>query len=193
MYTFKVKQKDRMKFLPLLHLLIALIFIFDLSHVRYNSTKDWIFSSVYFIAFLSLLVIAIFYRRLLNNVSRHFRLLYLESALFLGGAIYFWSKGYSLVAVSHAISAGIIILFLIYLRRRQYGETIVISTSNIILPGLLGQRIINWDELTNLIKRDDLLTIDFNNNKLLQVYIISDNVSENEFNQFCQQQLKKVK
>ena len=54
------------------------------------------------------------------------------------------------------------------------------------------QRIIEWNELTNVIKRDDLLTLDFKNNRLLQVQILNaDDISENEFNQFCLQQLNK--
>ena len=192
MYKFQVKQKDRLKLLPVLHLLVALIFIVDLSHVPENRIKDWIFSAVYFIAFLLLLIAAIFYKRILNNVWGHFRLLFLESMLFLGGSVYFWSKGLSLVALSHAILAGVLVLFMIYLRRRENGELIIVSISNVILPGLIGQRIIEWHELTNVIKRDDLLTLDFKNNRLLQVQILNaDDISENEFNQFCLQQLKK--
>jgi hypothetical protein len=191
-YKFQVKQKDRLKLLPVLHLLVALIFIVDLSHVPENRVKDWIFSAVYFIAFLLLLIAAIFYNRILNNVWGHFRLLFLESMLFLGGSVYFWSKGLSLVALSHAILAGVLVLFMIYLRRRENGELIIVSISNVILPGLTGQRIIEWNELTNVIKRDDLLTLDFKNNRLLQVQILNaEDISENEFNQFCLQQLNK--
>jgi hypothetical protein len=191
-YKFQVKQKDRLKLLPVLHLLVALIFIVDLSHVPENRIKDWIFSAVYFIAFLLLLIAAIFYKRILNNVWGHFRLLFLESMLFLGGSVYFWSKGLSLVALSHAILAGVLVLFMIYLRRRENGELIIVSISNVILPGITGQRIIEWNELTNVIKRDDLLTLDFKNNRLLQVQILNaDDISENEFNQFCLQQLNK--
>jgi hypothetical protein len=191
-YKFQVKQKDRLKLLPVLHLLVALIFIVDLSHVPENRVKDWIFSAVYFIAFLLLLIAAIFYKRILNNVWGHFRLLFLESMLFLGGSVYFWSKGLSLVALSHAILAGVLVLFMIYLRRRENGELIIVSISNVILPGLTGQRIIEWNELTNVIKRDDLLTLDFKNNRLLQVQILNaEDISENEFNQFCLQQLNK--
>jgi len=61
-YKFLVKQKDRLKILPVLHLLVALIFIIDLSHVPENRIKDWLFSAVYFIAFILLLVTAIFYK-----------------------------------------------------------------------------------------------------------------------------------
>ena len=192
MYTFQVKQKDRLKILPVLHLLVALIFIIDLSHVPENRIKDWMFSAAYFIAFIFLLVAGIFYKKILTNVSRHFRILLLESMLFLGGSVYFWSKGLSLVALSHAILAGVLLLFMIYLRRRENGESIVVSESNVILPGLMGQRIVEWSLLANLIKRDDLLTLDFKNNRLIQVQVVnSDDIPEDEFNQFCQQQLSK--
>lgn len=192
MYKFQVKQKDRLKLLPVLHLLVALIFIIDLSHVPENRIKDWLFSAIYFIAFILLLIAAIFYKRILNNVARHFRLLFLESMLFLGGSVYFWSKGLSLVAFSHAILAGVLVLFMIYLRRKDDGELIIVSMSNVILPGLTRQRIVEWSELTNVIKRDDLLTLDFKNNRLMQVQIVNaDDVPENEFNQFCRQQLSK--
>jgi hypothetical protein len=80
---------------------------------------------------------------------------------------------------------------MIYLRRIEHGELIVVSESNVILPGLTGHRIVEWGQLTNVIKRDDLLTLDFKNNKLMQVQIINSNdVPENEFNQFCRQQLQ---
>ena len=190
MYKLQIKQKDRLKILPVLHLLVALIFIIDLSHVPENRIKDWLFSAVYLIAFILLLVAGIFYKKILNSVWRHFRLLFFESMLFLGGSVYFWSKGLSLVALSHAILAGVLVLFMIYLRRKEHGELIIVSRSNVILPGLTGHRIIEWSELTNVIRRDDLLTLDFKNNRLMQVQIInSDDAPENEFNQFCRQQL----
>ncbi len=190
MYKFQVKQKDRSKILPVLHLLIALIFGIDLAHVPENRIKDWIFSAVYLVAFIFLLIAGIFYKKILNNISRHFRLLFLESMLFLGGSVYFWSKGLSLVALSHALIAGILVLSMIYLRRKENGELIIVSISSVILPGLTSERIVEWSELANVIKRDDLLTLDFKNNRLMQVQIINtDDIPENEFNQFCRQQL----
>ena len=190
MYTFRVKQKDRSKILSAFHLLIALIFILDLSHVHENGKRDWIFSAVYFIASIFLFVVVIFQKKILKGLTQHLTLLLFESVLILFGAIYFWAKGASLVAVSHGILAGVIILFWIYLKKREYGETIVISEKNIILPGLSGDRLVKWNELTNIIKKYDLLTIDFKNNKLLQVQVINtDLIDEGEFNQFCQQQL----
>ncbi|KAA9038486.1 hypothetical protein FW778_13060 [Ginsengibacter hankyongi] len=49
-----------------------------------------------------------------------------------------------------------------------------------------------WNQLSNVVLRDDILTLDFNNNKLIQSEIENGkNVNEIEFNEFAQQQLVK--
>jgi uncharacterized membrane protein len=189
-YTFQLKQRDWSKILSAFHILISLILIYDLTHVREEGKKDWIFSTVYVIAALFLFVAGILNRRIIRTISKNLNLLLFQFILIIGGAIYFWSKGASLVAVSHAILAGAIVLFWIYLKKRDEGEKILVSEESIVLPGLSGDRIVEWTQLTNVIKKHDLLTLDFKNNKLLQVQVINaDHIDEDEFNQFCQQQL----
>jgi hypothetical protein len=189
-YTFQIKQKDRSTILSAFHILLALIFVFDLLHTEQESPKDWIFSAVYFIVSIFLLVVGIFNKKFLNSLAKHLSLLLFESVLIISGSIYFWSKGASLVAVSHAILCGAIVLFWIYLKKRENGEKIIVTERNIVLPGLAGDRIVEWNELLNVIKKHDLLTLDFKNNRILQVQVINaDHIHEDEFNQFCQQQL----
>jgi hypothetical protein len=189
-YTFQLKQKDRSAILSVLHILIALIFLFDLLHTQEEGKKDWIFSSTYLISGIFLLITGIFNKRLVGSLSKHLVLLLFESVLTSGGAIYFWSKEASLVAFSHGILAGVIVLLWIYIKKRVDGEKMIISEKNIILPALSGDRIVEWNQLANLIKKHDLITIDFKNNRLLQVQVINaDHIDEDEFNQFCQQQL----
>jgi hypothetical protein len=55
------------------------------------------------------------------------------------------------------------------------------------------KKTILWDDLNGVILKDDLLTIDFKNNKLIQQSIDenSRSINEAEFNEFCRQQLKK--
>jgi len=189
-YTFHIKQKNWSRILPAFHILIALVFLFDLLHVHEEGKKDWVFSSIYTIAALFLFISGIFNKKLFHNLSRQLALLLFESVLIISGAVYFWSKGTSIVAASHAILAGVIILFWIYLKKREYGENIVFSEQSIVLPGLSGDRIVEWHEVSNVIKKDDLLTLDFKNNKLLQVHVINaDQIPEDEFNGFCRDQL----
>ena len=190
-YTFQLKQRDWSKILSAFYILIALILVYDdLNHVIEQGKKDWIFSAVYAIAALFLFVAGILSRRIIRSLSKHLNLLLFLSILIISGAVYFWKKGASLVAVSHAVLAGAIVLFWIYLKKREDGERILVSEKNIILPGLSGDRIVEWTQLANVIKKHDLLTLDFKNNKLLQVQVINaDHVDEDEFNQFCQRQL----
>ena len=190
MYTFHIKQKNWSRILPAFNILIALVFLFDLLHVHEEGKKDWVFSSIYTIAGLFLFISGVFNKKLFHNLSRQLALLLFDSVLIISGAVYFWSKGASLVAASHAILAGVIILWWIYLKKREYGENIVVSEQSIVLPGLSGDRIVEWHQLSNVVKKDDLLTLDFKNNKLLQVHVINaDHIAEDEFNRFCRDQL----
>jgi hypothetical protein len=191
-YTLYLKQRDWSRILSVFHLLIALILVFDLLHLHPVDKKDWIFFFVFFMAGILLFITGLFTKKILKSLSKNLNVLLFESGVMLCAAIYFWSRGVSLVAFSHGVLAGVIVLFWIYLKRREKGEIIVVSETNITLPGLSGDRIIEWNELTNLIKKHDLLTIDFKNNKLLQVQIINDDeINENEFNRFCRDQLSK--
>lgn len=54
------------------------------------------------------------------------------------------------------------------------------------------KRTIPWNELSNIILKDDLLTIDFKNNKIIQQLIEKTEytVNEKEFNDFCHEQLQ---
>src|SRR6187402_893737 len=67
-----------------------------------------------------------------------------------------------------------------------------VGESQVIYPSFPRKKI-DWQELSNLMIKDGLLTIDFKNNKIIQQYIadISLGIDEKEFNDFCRQQLNK--
>ena len=67
-----------------------------------------------------------------------------------------------------------------------------INESQVIYPSFPKKKI-DWQELSNLILKDGLLTIDFKNNRIIQQQIadISSTIDEKEFNDFCRQQLNK--
>ena len=48
-----------------------------------------------------------------------------------------------------------------------------------------------WDQFSNVILKDNVLTLDFKNNKLFQSEIEATNVNENAFNTFAKEQLVK--
>lgn len=87
---------------------------------------------------------------------------------------------------------GLLFLFFVlmdYLSTRKM--VVAISQKNILYPSF-PQKSIQWDELSNVILKDGLLTIDFKSNKLIQQAILNSDrdVNEAEFNKFCEKQLK---
>ena len=48
-----------------------------------------------------------------------------------------------------------------------------------------------WDQFANVVLKDNMLTLDFKNNKLLQAEIASTNIIEEAFNTFAKEQLAK--
>ena len=67
-----------------------------------------------------------------------------------------------------------------------------ITRDHIIYPSF-PKKTIQWNELSNMLLKEGLLTIDFKNNKLIQQNIAETSIiiDEKEFNDFCHQQLNK--
>ncbi len=68
---------------------------------------------------------------------------------------------------------------------------VTVSEQQIQVPAF-PVRSVNWQELNNLVLKDDLLTIDFKNNKIFQQQIIQSDhpVNEEAFNRYCQSKLE---
>ena len=64
------------------------------------------------------------------------------------------------------------------------------SKSDIIQTGFPRKKY-NWDQFNNVMIKDNFLTLDFKNNKLLQAKIESQNLDENIFNSFAAQHINK--
>jgi len=86
----------------------------------------------------------------------------------------------------------ILIFIFVLFEILSHRKLIIIVTDNkIILPSLF-QKQVKWEDLNNFILKDELLTLDFKNNKLLQHLIQNEEekVDEKEFNDFCKSRLK---
>lgn len=91
---------------------------------------------------------------------------------------YWWmALGVISVAILYAISLRKLIVF--------------VNPNQITYPSF-PKKTITWNELSNIILKDDLLTIDFKNNKIIQQLTerTEHPVNEKEFNDFCNKQLQ---
>lgn len=93
------------------------------------------------------------------------------------------------------IAALYLILAVVY-RKSVKPQEIGFSPEIIVVDGLFQKRI-HWSELNNVLIKDGLLTIDYKNNRLFQQETDEldeeddDEVTEEEFNAFCQTALHK--
>jgi len=141
-------------------------------------------------------------------------LLYTAAIILIAYAIYFWKYKkkkensfvavYLLAALVWIIATASWYFALLYAIlsviqfRIENDLAIVISAEKIQVQGFLSSEH-SWEQLNNVVLRDGLLTLDFKNNKILQVepdwqLTVMDKeytVLEKEFNDFCRQQLAK--
>ena len=105
------------------------------------------------------------------------------SSLIIGISSYWLLIGYWWISL--------IMVLLFYLYTISKRKMKAIFANQISYPSF-PKRIIQWNELANVILKDDLLTIDFKNNKIIQRPIThADTINEKEFNEFCNKQLIK--
>lgn len=86
-------------------------------------------------------------------------------------------------------AVNLVLFFFQDITRRKLA--ISVAVEKIIYPSF-PKRTILWNELSNLILKDGLLTVDFKNNKIIQQLIekTEHSVDEKEFNDFCKKQLQ---
>jgi len=125
--------------------------------------------------YLILVLVEHFFKKIIAD--KFHRFIFLWSAIGWARSAYWW--------ISFIL---IVFLFLDILAQRKMILTI---GENIIKFPSVPSREIEWSELTNLVLKDGLITIDFKNNKIIQQTVFNTEISEREFNDFCRLQLNK--
>ena len=169
MYTFIIKDNG-----PGLDITVtrAILVLAAITGILYRSDAYYLIS---LLSSLLLLFAAIFIKQILLRLGNNkFVLLSIAAVL--------------LLIATHAIAFALILLIYGLLLNFFYREpTIEISREVITIKRLVASPSYHWNEFSNIILKDGLLTLDFKNNKLLQVTIDETKmaVDENEFNEFC--------
>jgi hypothetical protein len=80
------------------------------------------------------------------------------------------------------------ILFILFDHQSRHPLEIGVSDERIVINTFFRKRY-EWNAFSNVVLKDGLLTLDFKNNKMLQREIMKQDVNENEFNEFCREQI----
>jgi len=78
-------------------------------------------------------------------------------------------------------------LFILFDHQSRQPLEIGVSDDQVVINTFFRKRY-KWNELSNVVLKDNLLTLDFKNNKILQKEIEPhlSNVDEESFNEFCE-------
>ena len=111
-----------------------------------------------------------------------------KGIFFINGVTFFILTGCWIALQNYLIAFGCVLLGILYhlsLQKLQF-----VFNDNFVKKMNFPQKAYSWDKLDNVMLRDNILTIDLKNNKLIQLEIES-NINEIQFNEFAQQQLFK--
>ncbi len=169
MYTFNIKDNS-----PNIDVLVTrcLLALASIASVLYQS-KQYFFINV--LSAVILFTAAIFVNTLLVKYKVDNRILLIVAAILL-------------FITTHAIIFAAILIVYGMIVKKLYKEPVVtINTEGVVIKKMFANPVHAWDEFNNIILKDNLLTLDFKNNKLLQLTIVENEimVDEGSFNHFC--------
>lgn len=145
-------------------------------------------------------------------LQQHISVAYLLGAVFVTGVLVYniWmsAKGRKVYYSRALLIAALVWMKMPYLQwlsflfiilalleyQAKYSLEIGFTDNQVVINSLFKKRY-GWDQFNNIILKDGLITLDFVNNKILQREVVDDEddeADEEEFNQYCQAQLKKV-
>ena len=179
-YNFTLKDNNQKAyngfiwFLFFLHIVAAGVFAL-------NAADKNIKLSVYILlGFYALIILAYFFLRRRKKALETFSLIL---ALLYAN---FWFQFVGVIAV---IIFVLVYLFVTVVQQKK--TNVLFSEQGVHLTKVFKTNIYPWREMDNVILKDNLLTIDFKSNKIIQAEIIdaAAAVDEIKFNLFCSEQL----
>ncbi|MGZ5190615.1 MAG: hypothetical protein ACXWCZ_06310 [Flavisolibacter sp.] len=198
MYSITVRIEgieNRRRNAGLLHVVIGFFMIINIAtYYRYTAY----YSFLPLIPLLLIASISLFYglfRRKLDWSARYnFRLRLIQALSFVILGIAMTTVGRSLDYIGLFIFALLSIMLLLS-EKRVFQETLIrINENGIVIPGIYKDHLVDWKELSNVVVREDFITIFHEKQKYLQ-YQVKEDLSTLEvakMNAFCKERIEGV-
>ncbi|MBX3241585.1 MAG: hypothetical protein KIT80_11415 [Chitinophagaceae bacterium] len=176
-YVLIIKKGEKTGNIDFISILICLICW--LFFVFYSIIHQQFLSVLFIGSFLIPFLVA---RTILSR--RQNKHLTFKHPLFACGMLWLFVPGMRWIAL-------FFIVFILFDHQSRQSLEIGVSDERIVINTFFRKRYA-WNEFSNVILRDNLLTLDFKNNRILQREIIPErsDVVEEEFNRFCREQLQ---
>lgn len=194
MYRFRILHPNamtRLRLQPVMHGMIGILFLFNVIGVYKMANPNWVMAALFIVMGSASLLFPFMLRRMRKITETNSVLRMLQAFTLLSGCLFFLSHMQPLIGLT-LLLAGLGVAYIGYAEYRILQPAYVSTdTTGISLPTVFGQRRHGWNEMKNVILRNDLLTLDFKNNKILQLEVLDEfgPVEAAEMNAFFQSRI----
>jgi hypothetical protein len=181
----------RLRLQPVMHGMIGILFLFNVIGVYKMANPNWVMAALFIVMGSASLLFPFMLRRMRKITETNSVLRMLQAFTLLSGCLFFLSHMQPLIGLT-LLLAGLGVAYIGYAEYRILQPAYVSTdTTGISLPTVFGQRRHGWNEMKNVILRNDLLTLDFKNNKILQLEVLDEfgPVEAAEMNAFFQSRI----
>ncbi|RPE05880.1 hypothetical protein EGT74_26340 [Chitinophaga lutea] len=195
MYKFRILHPNamtRLRLQPVMHGMIGILFLFNVIGTYKMEDPNWLIAFLFVAMGLISIAFPFLMRRMRKFSEANTVLRMLQAFTMLSGCLYFLSHMQPIVGFT-LLLAGLGVGYIGYAEYRILQPSYVtFDTTGITLPTVFGTRRIGWNEMKNVILRNDLLTLDFKNNKILQLEVLDDisTTKAAEMNNFFQTRIQ---
>lgn len=183
---------SRIRLLPVMHGLTGILFLFNTVSVYQGEQPNWLLAIFFLAMGLGCIAFPFIMKRFkkfseANSIAR-----LVEAFICLTSCLYFLSHKNPLTGL-FLLLVGICLAYVGWMEYKIFQPSFIrFDTTGITLPTTFSTKLVGWNELNNVILRNDLLTIDYKNNKILQLEVLDEPtpVQREELNAFFQKRVK---
>lgn len=164
----------RLRLQPVMHGLAGLLFLFNAIGI-YNSAQPNTGMMLFFLLLgFASLVFPFVMKRFRNLQAANSMARLVQAFVSLTGCLYFLSHLQPLIGALLLLT-GVGLAYVGWAEYRIFQPCYVqMDNTGVSLPGTFSSRQVGWNQLNNVILRNDLLTVDFRNNKVLQLEVLDE-------------------
>ncbi|RFS26470.1 hypothetical protein DVR12_01395 [Chitinophaga silvatica] len=183
---------SRIKLLPIMHGLTGILFLFNTIGVYTSEHPNWFLAIFFLVLGLACIAFPFMMRRFKKFSEANSLARVVEAFVCLTGCLYFLSHKLPITGLL-LLLVGIGLIYVGWMEYKIFQPAFArFDTIGITLPTTFSTKLVGWNELNNVILRNDLLTIDYKNNKILQLEVLDEPTpaQREELNAFFQKRVK---
>ncbi|PSL46105.1 hypothetical protein CLV51_10381 [Chitinophaga niastensis] len=190
MYSLRIMHPNiasRIRLLPVMHGLTGILFLFNAIGIYRSPQPNWFLVVFFLLLGGASLLFPFTMKRFkkfsdVNTIARM-----IQAFVCLTGSLYFLSHLQPITGLL-LFAVGIGLAYVGWMEYKIFQPVFIkLDITGITLPTTFSKRLIGWNELNNVILRNDLFTIDFKNNRIIQLEVLDEPGKEQReaLNAFC--------